>query len=314
MPGSHLFNLGLYQKNFLSTSKVTGPAINMGCTRGRGSTTRMLNWCTQHSPAPSLCIDQFVTFNNNKYNNNNNDTGINISLGSRLLRRFLHRVGNVFTLTRNLSLPRIYNVIIQSGETLHISGGRTCNMRFTNNGTINVTGGSTLIIGGVNIKTFNKNLKSSTTNSINAGTISLVTGTSHEVKSGNTLNNYGTISCENAAVYTINGILNNYNLIQCAGASTISINKVLFNYYNTGIILLLGNSSINLNDGGFLYMASPVLYPSPLGYSNASFTNNPITYFYSSTQPAAGPIYTDKVPPSIVIYNNGNLYICMDKP
>jgi hypothetical protein len=61
MPGSHLFNLGLYQKNFLSTSRVTGPAINMGCTRGRGSTTRMYNYCTKSSPHPSLCINQFIT-------------------------------------------------------------------------------------------------------------------------------------------------------------------------------------------------------------------------------------------------------------
>ncbi len=61
MPGSHLFNLGLYQKNFNSTSRVTGPAINMGCTRGRGSTTRMLNYCTKTSPNPSLCINQFIT-------------------------------------------------------------------------------------------------------------------------------------------------------------------------------------------------------------------------------------------------------------
>ena len=60
MPGSHLFNLGLYQKHFLSTSKVTGPAINMGCTRGRGSTTRMLNYCTKKN-SPSTCINQFVT-------------------------------------------------------------------------------------------------------------------------------------------------------------------------------------------------------------------------------------------------------------
>ena len=54
MPGSHLFNLGLYQKNFLSTSRVTGPAINIGCTRGRGSTTRMFNYCNQRSKNPSL--------------------------------------------------------------------------------------------------------------------------------------------------------------------------------------------------------------------------------------------------------------------
>ena len=61
MPGSHLFNLGLFQKKFNSTSRVTGPAINIGSTKGRGSTTRMLNWCTKHSPNPSLCINQFIT-------------------------------------------------------------------------------------------------------------------------------------------------------------------------------------------------------------------------------------------------------------
>ena len=60
MPGSHLFNLGLYQKNFLSTSKVTGSAINMGCTRGRGSTTRMYNYCTKRN-SQSACINQFIT-------------------------------------------------------------------------------------------------------------------------------------------------------------------------------------------------------------------------------------------------------------
>lgn len=60
MPGSHLFNLGLYQKHFLSTSKVTGPTINMGCTRGRCSTTRMLNYCNKKN-SPSICINQFVT-------------------------------------------------------------------------------------------------------------------------------------------------------------------------------------------------------------------------------------------------------------
>ncbi len=61
MPGSHLFNLGLYQKHFLSTSRVTGPAINMGCTRGRGSTTRMYNYCNKKATIPSLCINQFIT-------------------------------------------------------------------------------------------------------------------------------------------------------------------------------------------------------------------------------------------------------------
>jgi hypothetical protein len=60
MPGSHLFNLGLYQKNFLSTSKVTTSAINMGCTRGRGSTTRMFNYCTKKNTS-TTCISQFIS-------------------------------------------------------------------------------------------------------------------------------------------------------------------------------------------------------------------------------------------------------------
>lgn len=65
MPGSHLFNLGLFQKKFNSTSRVTGPAINIGCTKGRGSTTRMFNYCTKNSPNPSLCINKFITVKNN---------------------------------------------------------------------------------------------------------------------------------------------------------------------------------------------------------------------------------------------------------
>ena len=71
MTGSHLFNLGLFQKNFLSTSKVTGGAINIGCTRGRGSSTRMFNYCNQHSQNSSSCINQFITLSKNKNNFSN---------------------------------------------------------------------------------------------------------------------------------------------------------------------------------------------------------------------------------------------------
>ena len=64
MPGSRSFNLGLFQKNFNSTSKVSGAAINIGCTRGRGSTTRMFNYCNKKSINPSICINQFITIKN----------------------------------------------------------------------------------------------------------------------------------------------------------------------------------------------------------------------------------------------------------
>jgi len=53
------FGSGLNQKKF--SGKVSTAAVNMGSTKGRGSTTRMLNYCTQHSEAPSDCIDQFIS-------------------------------------------------------------------------------------------------------------------------------------------------------------------------------------------------------------------------------------------------------------
>ena len=48
MPRFSSFNLGLYQKKFSSTSRVTGGAINIGCTKGRGSSTRIYNFLNQH--------------------------------------------------------------------------------------------------------------------------------------------------------------------------------------------------------------------------------------------------------------------------
>ena len=48
MPRLSSFNLGLYQKKFSSTSRVTGGAINIGCTKGRGSSTRIYNFLNQH--------------------------------------------------------------------------------------------------------------------------------------------------------------------------------------------------------------------------------------------------------------------------
>jgi hypothetical protein len=54
------FNLGLFQKNFNSTSRVSTAAVNMGCTRGRGSSSRMFYWCNERSPYPSQCINQFI--------------------------------------------------------------------------------------------------------------------------------------------------------------------------------------------------------------------------------------------------------------
>ena len=56
-----LFNLGLDQKRFGGNNKIANVSINLGNTKGRGSSTRMFNYCTQHSVNSSDCISQFIT-------------------------------------------------------------------------------------------------------------------------------------------------------------------------------------------------------------------------------------------------------------
>jgi hypothetical protein len=53
------FGSGLNQKRF--NGKVSTAAVKMGSTKGRGSTTRMYNYCTQTSEEPSNCINAFIS-------------------------------------------------------------------------------------------------------------------------------------------------------------------------------------------------------------------------------------------------------------
>ena len=53
-------SLGFNQRNFNGTRPTSAAAINMGTMRGKGSTSRMFIFCTQHSKNPSECINQFV--------------------------------------------------------------------------------------------------------------------------------------------------------------------------------------------------------------------------------------------------------------
>ena len=55
-----LFNLGLNQKHFGGNNKIAGVSINLGCTKGRGSSTRMFNYCNKKE-AYTNCINQFIT-------------------------------------------------------------------------------------------------------------------------------------------------------------------------------------------------------------------------------------------------------------
>jgi hypothetical protein len=63
MPGSRLFNLGLYQKRFGGNNKIANVSINLGSTKGKGSSTRMFNYCNKRENY-NQCINQFITFNN----------------------------------------------------------------------------------------------------------------------------------------------------------------------------------------------------------------------------------------------------------
>ena len=54
-----LFNLGLYQQRFGGNHKLVGASINLGCTKGKGSSTRMFNYCNQHKHTTN-CLLPFI--------------------------------------------------------------------------------------------------------------------------------------------------------------------------------------------------------------------------------------------------------------
>ena len=48
--------LGFYQKRFNGTTNVSGQAVYLGSTRGKGSTTRMYNYCNKFTQEPLYCV------------------------------------------------------------------------------------------------------------------------------------------------------------------------------------------------------------------------------------------------------------------
>ena len=59
MPGLQLFKKGFYQ-NIGANQPIVAGTINLGCTKGRGSSTRMFNYCNKKE-AYTKCINQFIT-------------------------------------------------------------------------------------------------------------------------------------------------------------------------------------------------------------------------------------------------------------
>ena len=54
-----MFKKGFYSHIGANEPIVAG-TINLGNTKGRGSSTRMFNYCKTHSTNPSECINQFI--------------------------------------------------------------------------------------------------------------------------------------------------------------------------------------------------------------------------------------------------------------
>jgi len=57
-PGFNLF--GLFVRGKGGNHRIADATINLGCTKGRGSSTRMFNYCTKRENN-FYCLNQFIT-------------------------------------------------------------------------------------------------------------------------------------------------------------------------------------------------------------------------------------------------------------
>jgi hypothetical protein len=53
------FNLGLFVRGKGGNHRIANATINLGSTKGRGSSTRMFNYCTKRE-SNTYCINQFI--------------------------------------------------------------------------------------------------------------------------------------------------------------------------------------------------------------------------------------------------------------
>jgi len=69
------FSLGFNQTSFGASNPISAAASRIGSAKSKvGSTSRIFNYCKEHSPAPSLCINQFVNITSG-FNLNNIHVG-----------------------------------------------------------------------------------------------------------------------------------------------------------------------------------------------------------------------------------------------
>ena len=59
MPGLQMFKKGFYS-NIGANQPIVAGTINLGSTKGRGSSTRMFNYCNKKE-SYGYCLNQFIT-------------------------------------------------------------------------------------------------------------------------------------------------------------------------------------------------------------------------------------------------------------
>jgi hypothetical protein len=56
------FNFGLFVRGKGGNDKIAAATINLGSTKGRGSSTRIFNYCTKKE-SNFYCLNQFIKIN-----------------------------------------------------------------------------------------------------------------------------------------------------------------------------------------------------------------------------------------------------------
>jgi hypothetical protein len=109
------FNSGLFQKNIGANQPIVAATIYLGNTRGRGSKTRILNWCHEHSDDPYSCLEKIsgstTTTTTTPEQNNNIDmnylTQLVTSMVDNYMGQYLQNANNQI----NTSLLEALNIL-----------------------------------------------------------------------------------------------------------------------------------------------------------------------------------------------------------
>jgi len=252
------YNFGLFVRGKGGNHKIAASTINLGSTKGRGSSTRMFNYCNQRSANPSECINQFI-----------NVTAATPPLCGEIDIASIAKYDNdknAYILNDNYTITECQTLNIPAGTGLRIEGktltnsgiinndGYITNTNYgtiTNNGTINNNNGATI-----------DNTNNSTINNENSGTITNKSGGTIRnsftlTNSGILTNNFGgiidnpygsgTISTFNGGTTTNNGIIQNANgTISTFNGGTTTNNGIIS---NGGTIYTYGNGTIDNTNG-----------------------------------------------------------------